>query len=128
MNIVHAIIPTVLTTDHSLTVYVDKLKRVYQTPPTTWLSLPNCKHIKLATTNEKGTRRTREPDELIEHRVKGEVWSLMDSKVPVDMESIFDGGTFENICPPVVIQRLGQARVPCIPLLPKVVKRQPWYV
>ena len=27
----------------------------------------------------------------------------MDSKVPVDMESIFDGGTFENICPPVVI-------------------------
>ena len=61
-----------LTADHSpLTVYVDNLKRVYQTPPTTWLSLPNCKHIKLAMTNEKGTRHTREPDKLIEHRVKG---------------------------------------------------------
>ena len=54
-------------------------------------------------TNEKGTRRTREPDELIEHRVKGEVGSLMASKVPVDMDSIFDDGTFENVCPPVVI-------------------------
>ena len=56
-------------------------------------------------TNEKGTRRTREPDELIsiEHRVKGEVESLMASKVPVDMDSIFDEGTFENVHPPVVI-------------------------
>ena len=71
-----------LTTDHSsLTVYVEpNLKRVYQTPPTTWLSLPNCKHIKLAMTNEKGTRHTREPDELIEHRVKGEIEPLMASK------------------------------------------------
>ena len=93
-----------LTTDHSpLTVYVDKLKRVYQTPPTTWLSLPNCKHIKLAMTNEKGTRHTREPDELIEHRVKGEIEPLMASKVPVDMDSIFDEGTFENVHPPLVI-------------------------
>ena len=70
--------------------YVDKLKRVYQTPPTTWLPLPNCKHIKLAMTTEKGTRHTRESDELIEHRVKGEVGSLMASKVPVDMDSIFE--------------------------------------
>ena len=54
-------------------------------------------------TNEKGMRHTREPDELIEHRVKGEVGSLMASKVPVDMDSIFDEGTFENINPPVVI-------------------------
>ena len=54
-------------------------------------------------TNEKGTRHTREPDELIEHRVKGDVGSLMDSKVPVDMDSIFDKGTFENVCPPLVI-------------------------
>ena len=91
-------------TDHSpLTVYVDNLKRVYQTPPTTWLSLPNCKHIKLAMTNEKGTRHTRESDELIEHRVKGEVESLMASKVPVDMDSIFDDGIFENVHPPLVI-------------------------
>ena len=88
---------TALTTDHSLTLYVDNLKRVYQTPPTNWLSLPNCKHIKLAMTNEKGTRHTREPDELIEHRIKGEVDSLMASKVPVDMDNIFDDGIFENI-------------------------------
>ena len=54
-------------------------------------------------TNEKGTRHTREPDELIEHRVKGEVGSLMASKVPVDMDSIFDDGTFENVRPPVMI-------------------------
>ena len=54
-------------------------------------------------TNEKGTRHTREPDELIEHRVKGEVESLMASKVPVDMDSIFDEGTFENVQPPLVI-------------------------
>ena len=93
-----------LTTDHSsLTVYVDKLKRVYQTPPTTWLSLPNCKHIKLAMTNEKGTRHTREPDELIKHRVNGEIEPLMASKVPVDLDRLFDEGTFENIHPPLVI-------------------------
>ena len=54
-------------------------------------------------TNEKGTRHTCEPDELIEHRVKGEVGSLMASKVPVDMDSIFDEGTFENVYPPMVI-------------------------
>ena len=93
-----------LTTDHTaLTVYVDKLKRVYQTPPTTWLSLPNCKHIKLAMTNEKGTRHTREPDELIEHRVKGEIEPLMASKLPVDLDRLFDEGTFENVHPPLVI-------------------------
>ena len=54
-------------------------------------------------TNEKGTRHTREPDELIEHRVKGEVEPLMASKVQVDMDSIFDEGTFENVHPPLVI-------------------------
>ena len=54
-------------------------------------------------TNEKGTRHTREPDELIEHRVKGEIELLMASKVPVDMDSIFDEGTFENVHPPLVI-------------------------
>ena len=95
---------TALTTDHSpLTVYVDNLKRVYQTPPTTWLSLPNCKHIKLAMTNEKGTRYTCESDEKIKHRVKGEVESLMASKVPVDMDSIFEDDVFENVHPPLVI-------------------------
>ena len=73
-----------LTTDHSLTVYVDKLKRVYQTPPTTWFSR---KHIKLAMTNENGTQHTREPDELIEQGVKGDVGSLMASNyVPVYVE------------------------------------------
>ena len=53
-------------------------------------------------TNEKGTRHTREPDELIEHRVKGEIEPLMASKVPVDMDSIFDEGTFENVHPALV--------------------------
>ena len=54
-------------------------------------------------TNEKGTRHTREPDELIEHKVKGDLGPLMASKVPVDMDSIFDEGTFENVHPPLVI-------------------------
>ena len=74
--------------------YVDNLKRVYQTPSTTWLQLPNCKHIKLAMTNEKDTR---EPDELTKQRAKEEVEPLMASKVPVDMDNIFDDGTFDNI-------------------------------
>ena len=54
-------------------------------------------------TNEKGTRHTREPDELIEHRVKGEVEPLMASKVPVDMDRIFNEGMFRNFRPPLVI-------------------------
>ena len=54
-------------------------------------------------TNEKGTRHTREPDELIEHRVKGEIEPLIASKVPVDMDSIFDEGIFGNFRPPLVI-------------------------
>ena len=90
--------------DRSLTVYVNNLKRVYQTPPeVVGLPLPNCKHIKLAMTNEKGTRHTREPDELIEHRVKGEIEPLMASKVPVDMDNIFDNETFDNVHRPLVI-------------------------
>ena len=54
-------------------------------------------------TNEKGTRHTREPDELIRHRVKGEIEPLMARKVPVDMDSIFDEGIFRNFHPPLVI-------------------------
>ena len=54
-------------------------------------------------TNEKGTRHTREPDELIEHRVKGDIEPLMASKVSVDMDSVFDEGTFENVHRPLVI-------------------------
>ena len=100
---VHSIIITPLTTTGTLTVYVDRLKRVYQNPPPTWLPLPNCKHIKLAVTKEKGMRHGREPDAQIECRVKGEIEPLMDSKVPVDMDSIFDNGTFENACRPMVI-------------------------
>ena len=94
---------TPLTTTDTLTVYVDRLKRVYQNPPTTWLPLPNCKHIKLAVTKEKGVRRGREPNAQTEHRVKGEIEPLMDSKVPVDMDSIFDDGTFDNARRPMVI-------------------------
>ena len=100
---VHSIIITPLTTTGTLTVYVDRLKRVYQNPPTTWLPLPNCKHIKLAVTKEKGMRHGREPDAQIEHKVRGEIGPLMDSKVLVDMDSIFDDGTFENACRPMVI-------------------------
>ena len=100
---VHSIIITPLTTTGTLTVYVDRLKRVYQNPPTTWLPLPNCKHIKLAVTKEKGIRHGREPDAQIECRVKGEIEPLMASKVPVDMDSIFDDGTFENARKPMVI-------------------------
>ena len=82
-----------------LTVYVDILKRAYRNPPTTWLPLPNCKHIKLAMVKEKGMRHRQQPDVL----VKGEVEPLMDSKIPVDMDSIFDDGTFENARRPMVI-------------------------
>ena len=76
---------------------------VYQNPLTTWLPLPNCKHIKLAVTKEKGIRHGRELDAQIECRVKGEIEPLMASKVPVDMDSIFDDGTFENACKPMII-------------------------
>ena len=100
---VHSIIITPLTTTGTLTVYVDRLKRVYQNSPTTWLPLPNCKHIKLAVTKEKGMRHGREPVAQIECRVKGEIEPLMDSKVPVDMDSIFDDGTFANARRPMVI-------------------------
>ena len=48
-------------------------------------------------------RHGREPDAQIECRVKGEIEPLMDSKVPVDMDSIFDDGTFENARRPMVI-------------------------
>ena len=95
--------PTKQHSPHSLTVYVDRLKTVYQNPPPTWLPLPNCKHIKLAVTKEKGMRHGREPDAQIECRVKGEIEPLMDSKVLVDMDSIFDDGTFENARRPMVI-------------------------
>ena len=44
---------------------------VYQTTPPCFIKLM---------TNEKGTRHIQEPDDLIEHRVKGEVESLMASK------------------------------------------------
>ena len=48
-------------------------------------------------------RHGREPDAQIEYRVKGEIEPLMDSKVLVDMDSIFDDGTFENAHRPMVI-------------------------
>ena len=46
-------------------------------------------------------RHGREPDAQIECRVKGEIEPLMKSKV--DMDSIFDDGTFENARRPMVI-------------------------
>ena len=95
--------PTKQHSPHSLTVYVDRLKTVYQNSPPTWVPLPNCKHIKLAVTKKKGMRHGREPDAQIECRVKGEIEPLMDSKVLVDMDSIFDDGTFENARRPMVI-------------------------
>ena len=48
-------------------------------------------------------RHGREPDAQIECRVKGEIESLMDSKVSVEMDGIFDDGTFENASRPMVI-------------------------
>ena len=80
-----------------------ELKRVYQTPPTTRLPLPVSKHIKLAMTKEKGIRYGREADELMRHRVKGELEQVMASKELVDMDSIFNDGTFEKAHQPLVI-------------------------
>ena len=75
-------------------------------------------------TNEKGTRHTRESDELIEHRVKGEVEPLMASKVPVDMDSIFDKGIFESVRPATGDSGRGSVWVrqehSSIPLLPEM--------
>ena len=48
-------------------------------------------------------RHGQEPDAQIECRVKGEIEPLMDSKVLVDMDSIFDDGTFENARKPMII-------------------------
>ena len=48
-------------------------------------------------------RHGREPDAQIECRVKGEIEPLMDSKVLVDMDSIFDDGIFEKARRPMVI-------------------------
>ena len=47
-------------------------------------------------------RHGREPDAQIECRVKGEIEPLMDSKMLVDMDSIFDDGTFENARRPMI--------------------------
>ena len=74
--------------------YVAELKRVYQIPPTTWLPLPVSKHIKVAMSKEKGLRYGHEADELAMQRVKGEVEQVMVSKVSVDIDTIFDEGTF----------------------------------
>ena len=83
-------------------------------------------------TNEKGTRHTREPDELIEHRVKGEIEPLMASKVSVDMDSIFDEGIFGNFRPPLVILvegAFGSGKTnSSIPLLPEVGRWQSRHV
>ena len=46
-------------------------------------------------------RHGREPDAQIECRIKGEIEPLVNSKV--DMDSIFDDGTFENARRPMVI-------------------------
>ena len=48
-------------------------------------------------------RHGREPNAQIEHKIRGEIGPLMDSKVLVDMDSIFDDGTFENARRPMVI-------------------------
>ena len=93
-----------VTTDHSLAAYVKRLKRVYQNPPATWLPLPVSKHIKLAMTKEKGMRYGCVDVELMRHRVKGEVEQLMASKVLVDMDSIFDNGTFEKNCQMILVE------------------------
>ena len=54
-------------------------------------------------TKEKGMRYGREADELTMHRVKGELEEVMDAKVSVDRDSVFDDGIFENACRPLVI-------------------------
>ena len=54
-------------------------------------------------TKEKGIRYGREADELMRHRVKGELEQVMASKELVDMDSIFNDGTFEKAHQPLVI-------------------------
>ena len=78
-----------------LSVYVDRLKQVYRAPPPTWDPLPQCRHIKLAMIREKGKRRGAD-ETMVRHHVKGEVEAIMASRVPIEVDRIFDSGLFDE--------------------------------
>ena len=84
------------TTTGPLSVYVDRLKQVYQAPPPTWDPLPQCGHIKLAMIREKGKRRGGADETMVRHQVKGEVEAIVASRVPIEVDRIFDSGLFDK--------------------------------
>ena len=79
-----------------LSVYIDRLKQVYRAPPPTWDPLPQCGHIKLAMIREKGKRRGGADETMVRHQVKGEVEAIVDSRVPIEVDRIFDSGLFDE--------------------------------
>ena len=76
--------------------YVDRLKQVYRAPPPTWDPLPQCGHIKLAMIREKGKRRGGADETMVRHQVKGEIEAIVASRVPIEVDRIFDSGLFDE--------------------------------
>ena len=86
--------------------YVAQLRQVYRASPPTWDPLPQCKHIRLAMIKEKGKRRDGADEKITASRVKGEVDDILEVKVPVDMDAIFDDGIFYE-CRQVILVEAG---------------------
>ena len=97
MNVVgNILLIYVFVTTGPVSVYVDRLKQVYRAPPPTWDPLPQCGHIKLAMVREKGKRRGGADETMVRHLVKGEVDAILASRVPIEVDRIFDSGLFDE--------------------------------
>ena len=79
-----------------LSIYVDRLKKVYRAPPPNWNPLPTCEHIKLAMIRVKGMRRGEADETMVKQQVKGEVEAIVASRVPIEVDKIFDSGLFDE--------------------------------
>ena len=87
--------------------FVTNLRQVYRTAqPPTWDPLPQCQHVKLAMIKEKG-KRCGSDKTITESRVEGDVDNLLTIKVPVDSDSIFDAGTFDNDRQVILVEGVG---------------------
>ena len=76
--------------------YVAQLQQVYKAPPPTWNPLPQCKHIKLAMVKEKGKQYVGADEKITASRVEGKVAKILEVKVSIDMDAIFDNGIFDK--------------------------------
>ena len=83
------------------------LRQVYRTAePPTWDPLPQCQHVKLAMIKEKG-KRCGSDNTIAESRVEGDVDKLLTIKVPVDSDSVFDAGIFDNERQVILVEGVG---------------------